>query len=182
MELTGADAEKVMNDIRKEGIIEEVSIQDVSKRLAKVVNPDEKKRIIDDYNKRISDYNNQQSLIKANDGLYDARNDMQYIVSRTAGQGTHFLFYYSYPSDCKKYGIRPDYFKHKVTFSISPSDSIEFLGNRVASIISSDTCLYSDGKTSISYKPHLHKDVCLDGWSITNNGKVVHNSRSTIDY
>lgn len=137
---------------------------------------EEKKRILADYNARVAEYETQRAAakpVKEGKGIYDARDDMEWIIKRASAYGTHFLFCFEQAKDFIDTKLDERAFRHKLAFAMSREDSSEIIGNRKANEIETGVCLYSNGKDSYTMHPHLYYGVPCNGWQIDDNGSVV---------
>jgi len=137
---------------------------------------EEKKRLILDYNQRVAEYEaarNANNSMPKKVGLYDARDDIEWIVKRASSLGVHFVFCFEQPKDFINTKMDEKAFRHKIAFSMARDDSSEIIGNRKANEIGAGVCLYTNGKDTFTMHPHLYKGVPCNGWQIDDDGKVV---------
>lgn len=139
-------------------------------------NPEEGRRIIEDYNKRVAEYEasrNAEKLIEKHIGEYDARDDIEWIVKRASSLGTHFVFCFEQGKDFINIKLDERAFRHRIAFAMSRDDSNQIIGNRKANEIGEGVCIYTDGKNTFTMHPHLYRGVPCNGWQIDDDGKVV---------
>lgn len=137
---------------------------------------EEKKRLILDYNQRVAEYEaarNTNNSMPKKVGLYDARDDIEWIVKRASSLGVHFVFCFEQPKDFINIKMDEKAFRHKIAFAMARDDSSEIIGNRKANEIGAGVCLYTNGKDAFTMHPHLYKGVPCNGWQIDDDGKVV---------
>lgn len=137
---------------------------------------DEKKRILADYNERVAKYESLRNTVsenKVNVGIYDAREDIEFLIKRLPMQGTHFLFCFGEAKDYLDTKIDVKYFRHKITFALARDDSSEIVGSRKANEIGAGVCLYSNGKDFFTMHPHLYYGVPCNGWQVDDKGNVT---------
>lgn len=153
--------------------------EDMSQVMVKIKACDdieEKKRILADYNKRVAKYEEQKAALNTETsgvGIYDARDDLEWVVKRASSYGVHFTFCYEQAQDFINSKMDEKIFRHKLAFAMSRDDSSEILGNRKANEIESGTLLYSNGKDMFTMHPHLYQGVPCNGWVIDNQGSIV---------
>ena len=136
----------------------------------------EKKRILEDYNQRVAAYEASRSVnvpeINHVD-LYDARDDIEWIVKRASSLGIHFVFCFEQGKDFINTKLDEKAFRHKIAFALSRDDSNEIIGNRKANEIGAGVCLYTNGKDTFTMHPHLYKGAPCNGWQVDDDGKVI---------
>ena len=106
--------------------------------------------------------------------LYNAKEDLKYIVQHGSRKGIHFLLYLNTYSDLKQTGLKEDFFKHRLAFRIPADDSKIVFGNSAAVNLPDHICLYSDRLDRFSFRPYLHKGISWDGWGVDENGEVIN--------
>ena len=105
---------------------------------------------------------------------YNALEDFKYIVKQGSRFGYHFVFCINNMSDLRSVKIGLDAFRHRLAFQISPEDSMELFGSKVASKLPEHICQYSNLLDQYSLRPYIHKDISWDGWVIDENGKTTN--------
>lgn len=153
-------------------------LPDMSEILEKVkqtTDPEEKKRIIAEYNRQKDEYEAYQAQEDQEEisTIYDARNDMEWIIKRASSYGVHFLFCFEQAQDFMNLRMDEHAFRHKILFSMSRDESLAILGGRRASEIGDGVCLYSNGKNAFTMRPHIYRGVPCNGWIIDEDGKIV---------
>ena len=78
--------------------------------------------------------------------IYDARNDVEWIIKRASNYGLHFLFCFDQGRDFINLRLDENAFRHKILFPMSKDESISIMGSRKANEIGDGTCIYSNGK------------------------------------
>lgn len=150
--------------------------EDMSTVLLKVKacsDPAEKKKILDDYNARVAQYQAQANQAQPQDVVYDARKDMEWIVKRASINGTHFIFAFEEAKDFMDSKLDPKAFQHKLVFAMAKDDALNIVGNRRANELGAGYCAYTDGKSFYSLKPHLYRGVPCNGWEVNDQGQVI---------
>ncbi len=140
--------------------------------------PEEKRRIIAEYNRQKEEYNAKQTT-NASDGtsrqptIFDARSDLEWIIKRASSYGLHFLFCFDQGQDFINIRMDEHYFKHKILFSMSRDESLSIMSGRKASEVGDGVCLYTNGKDCYTMRPHIYRGVPCNGWIVDDKGKVV---------
>lgn len=106
--------------------------------------------------------------------LYNAKEDLKYIVQHGSRKGIHFLLYLNTYSDLKQTGLKDDFFKHRLSFRIPSEDSKTIFGNSAAANLPDHICMYSDRLDRFSFRPYLHQGVSWDGWGLDENGAIIN--------
>lgn len=172
MEILMEDAEKYTSDVPQ--VQENKDAGDfsvVKKRIAATNDPEEKKRIVAEYNEYIRKYNEQQSLLKNNRQILGWK-EMPYIIKRAPYYGTHFVFCFERAENAVQ-NLKMDLFKHKMLFSMSLENSINISGTKKANLLKPTICLYTNGNEEFTFQAHLHKNVPCNGWKITDDDAIV---------
>lgn len=177
MEILGADAaiQRPDQTIR----IPDSSVPDMSEvieRLNRCSDPAEQQRIREEYNAMVNQQStNQQSSSASSSGIgiYDARQDLEWVLRRAPNYGTHFIFCFDQPKDFISTKINEKSFQHKLLFAMAKDDAFNIVGNRKANEIEEGICLYTDGKNSFTMRPHLYRGVPCNGWMVDENGIVL---------
>ena len=151
-------------------------MSEVLERIKQCSDPAEKKRILDEYNAKVKQQSSiQQSPSPASSGIgiYDARQDLEWALKRAPNYGTHFIFCFDQPKDFISTRINEKSFQHKLLFAMAKDDALNIAGNRKANEIEEGICLYTDGKTSFTMRPHLYRGVPCNGWMVDENGNIL---------
>ena len=117
--------------------------------------------------------NMSESLV---DSIYDAREDLKYILTHGPRQGYHFMMIYNTIGEFEQSKMAPSLFKHKILFRTAKSDAAKIVSSACAGIISElkdHVYRYTDGLDEVSFRPYLHNGISLDGWALT-NGDVTN--------
>jgi len=110
------------------------------------------------------------------DSVYDAREDLKYILTHGPRQGYHFMMVYNTIGEFEQSKMAPSLFKHKVLFRTAKSDAAKIVSSACAGVISElkdHVYRYTDGLDEISFRPYLHNGISLDGWALS-NGDVTN--------
>lgn len=155
-------------------------MSEILRRFRACNDPEEKLRLkeeIAEYNRRVAEANGgafQEAAEKDEYGeIYDARSDMEWIIKRASNYGLHFLFCFDQGRDFINLRLDENAFRHKILFPMSRDESISIMGSRKANEIGDGTCIYSDGKDSVTLRPHIYRGVSCNGWTIDDNGNIV---------
>ncbi len=106
-------------------------------------------------------------------GAYNAKDDFIHVMKHGSRLGYHFLMNLNAFTDVKQSGLKPEFFRHKLSFQLSVEDSRNMFGTKVASTLPEHICQYDDSIEHFSFRPYLHKDVSWDGWYVDEKGNVV---------
>lgn len=138
---------------------------------------DEKRKIFAEYNSSIGSPSNNTAQNSENgiseSGVYDARSDMKWIVKSASNFGLHFLFCFERGQDFLNVDLNVNSFKHKLLFSMSIDEAQNISGSRKANEIENGAFLYTDGKDTVTFRPHIYRQVTCNGWEIDDNGNIV---------
>ena len=150
------------------------SLSEILKKVKVCSDPEEKKRMIKEYNKLIDSNNARTDKTSSLKSCCDLRTDMEWIIKRAPAFGLHFLFYFERVVDFISLNIQPQIFRHKILFSMSREESNNILGigNKKASEIERGVFLYTNGKEICSMRPHISKGIPLNGYIIDDKGLV----------
>ena len=152
-------------------------MSEILQRVRECDDPEEKKRIVEEYNRRRAEAesNTVQEVDEDEEygGIYDARDDMEWIIKRASNYGLHFLFCFDQGRDFINLRLDENAFRHKILFPMSKDESISIMGSRKANEIGDGTCIYSNGKDSFTLRPHIYRGVPCNGWTIDDNGDIV---------
>lgn len=147
----------------------------VLERIKACESPEEKKAILEDYNARTAAYDARRKSMPEpkRRKVYDARNDLEWIVKRASSYGIHFIFSFEQAKDFSDTKLDVRAFRHKLVFAMSREDSAEIIGTRKANEIEAGVCLYTNGKDVFTMHPHLYAGVPCNGWQIDDAGMAV---------
>ncbi len=107
--------------------------------------------------------------------VYDAREDLKYILTHGPNLGYHFIMMFGSSGEVKQSKIDVSLFKHKILFRMARQEAMDIINASESSIISElddRTFRYTNGIDSVSYRPYLHKGVNWDGWSLGDSGEI----------
>lgn len=147
--------------------------------LEREANFDETLDIINRYNIALGNYEEEieeevddEEVEVEETGFYNASEDLKFIIKYGSRLGYHFVMVLNDYSDLRQTGIRPEMFRHKLSFQISKDDSVSFHGTRIASTLPEHVCQYTNGLDGYSFRPYVHKDINWDGWYVDDNGEA----------
>ena len=109
--------------------------------------------------------------------IYDARSDLEYIVTYGPLYGYHTVIIFHSIMEYEKAHLKNELFKHKVFFPFPKSQTMTLVGSYEASEIArmrDHVFLYTNGLESLTYRPYLYKSLSWDGWELDDSGNVVH--------
>lgn len=181
-EAIGSDLEIFGEGTEATEVVQQPSIEapedmsQVMERIKACDDIEEKKRILADYNERVAKYEEQKAVSSpeiSGVGIYDARDDLEWVVKRASSYGVHFTFCYEQAQDFINSKMDEKAFRHKLAFAMSRDDSSEIIGNRKANEIEGGMLLYSNGKDMFTMHPHLYPGVPCNGWMIDDQGSIV---------
>lgn len=105
---------------------------------------------------------------------YNAAADFEYIIRQGSRLGYHFMLQLNNYSDLKPMKLRTDYFRHKLAFQLSPEESRDLFGSRLAQNLPEHICQYHDSLEGYSFRPYMHPHITWEGWEIDAEGKAVN--------
>ncbi len=108
--------------------------------------------------------------------LYNASEDLKYIVKMGSRQKIHFLLSVNSLSDLKQTGINIDEFVHRVSFAMSKDEAYMVFPSGSSSGVArmpEHVCMYTDTMQVFSFRPYIHENITWDGWKIQ-NGKATN--------
>ena len=98
-------------------------MSEILQRVRECDDPEEKKRIVEEYNRRRSEVETDSvqgtSEDEENNSIYDARNDVEWIIKRASNYGLHFLFCFDQGRDFINLRLDENAFATK-SFSLCP--------------------------------------------------------------
>jgi len=109
------------------------------------------------------------------DMIYDAREDLKYILMHGPNLGYHFIMVFNSVGEIKQCKTDLSLFKHKILFRTSRQEAMEIVGSTWANTVAGmddHTFRYTDGIDSVSFRPFLHKGLSWDGWKISESGDI----------
>ena len=178
-EILGGDAENQPKEKKRQNK-PRPSMPDMSEviqRANQCTDPEEKRRIIAEYNRQKAEYEAQHTTEEEDSeeesAVYDARADLEWIIKRASSYGLHFVFCFDQGQDFISLKLDETAFRHKILFSMSRDESLAISGNRKANEVAEGTCVYTNGKVLYSMRPHIYRGVPCNGWMIDDSGKIV---------
>lgn len=172
----GATETTVKEVLTLQPVSELPDMSEILRRVKECSDLAEKQRIIAEYNQQRAAANGSVSEVTVDstkDAIYDARDDMEWVIKRASNYGLHFLFCFDIGRDFINLRIDENAFRHKILFPMSKDESIAIMGSRKANEIGDGTCLYSNGKESVTLRPHIYIGLPCNGWTIDDTGKIV---------
>jgi hypothetical protein len=151
---------------------ETCDLSEIMMKIQECSNPEEKKKIITQYNSMMDSSNQNIESTKKQNKIYDAKSDIEWLLKVSSSYGVHFLFCFTQVKDFSDNRMNPDNFNHKLLFSMSRDDSVTLISNRKASEIPAGTMMYTDGKNQVTMRPHIHIGVPNNGWIIDSKGHI----------
>ncbi len=149
------------------------TIDEIMERVEAAQTEAEKEEIIAEYNEIVERYNSTESETEASGRVFDARDDLEWLIKRGPAFGVHFMCCFEQAKEWSGLNISETFFNHKILFPMSKDDSIELMGTRKANEIDGGTCVYTNGKTTFTMRPHIHKGIAYSGWIVSPSGEVV---------
>lgn len=107
--------------------------------------------------------------------IYDAREDLSYILTHGPKLGYHFVLLCNTVGEFDQTKLKVSLFKHKLMFRTAKSDAMSIVGTANAGVISEledRSFRYSDGINCLSFKPYLHPGLSWDGWHMDGSDAV----------
>lgn len=108
-------------------------------------------------------------------GAYDAREDLKFILTNGPRLGYHFIMCFGTMGDFHQSKINISLFRHRLIFRTAKADAISVVGSGSASVVSEledHSFRYSNGLDGLSFRPYLHKGLSWDGWQLSGNTVV----------
>ena len=135
---------------------------------------EEKKRLLDEYNRACAAAEVQtETTAQEESGVYDARDDLKWLIKHAPSYGTHFLFCFRQGMGFQSLQLSESMFRHKLLFSMPRDEAQQLLGNRKASELEDSVGIYSSGTESYTFRPHIHAGLPMAGWRVDAGGEVV---------
>ena len=137
---------------------------------------EEKEKIrnyIQDYNSGVAASKPKKEAQKKKSKIYDAQEDVEWLIKRASNYGVHFVFCFEQAKDFLSLRLDEKSFQHKILFAMAKDESMSIMNSRKANELEGGTCVYSDGKDAFTLRPHLYRGVPLNGWMIDDDGKIV---------
>lgn len=107
-------------------------------------------------------------------GAYNAADDFIFVVKQGSRLGVHFMLNVSAYTDLKSMGMKLEYFRNKMSFTISVEDSRMVFGNgKIGSNLPEHICQFDNTLDRYSFRPYLHSGIDWDGWSV--KGETIIN-------
>ena len=175
MEILGEDtnSENAQMPHQEQDNESEDDLSTMIEKLKHVNDLSERKSKIDGFNSSINETNKtEKHESKEVGGVYDARDDLKWILDRAPRYGTHFILCFERSKDFINTKISEDSCQHRLLFSMSKDDSSTIAGNRKANELDAGVCLYTNGHDSFSFRPHIYKNVSFGNWFVDDNGDV----------
>ena len=113
--------------------------------------------------------------VNSSTSIYDAREDLKYILTQGPKLGYRFVLLYNSVSEFRQNKLESTLFNHRIFFRTPRIDANGIVDSNNASIIAElpDHCFrYTNGLDSLSFRPYLHMGIVIDGWQVTGNGTV----------
>ena len=111
--------------------------------------------------------------------LYDAREDLKYILTQGPKLGYHFILNFNSVGDYNQTKLPIALFNHRILFRTARSEALGIVDSRNAGVINELPlrCFrYFNGLDSLSFRPYLHYGIELDGYTLTENGVTTINN------
>lgn len=115
--------------------------------------------------------------------LYDARNDLKYILTHGPRYGYHFIMQFDTCGDFRQTKLDESLFRHKIMFQTAKNEAVGIVNSAFAqsvSTLSNHIFRYTNGIDDVSFRPYLHPGVCIDGWTV--QGQNIDNIVDEEDY
>ncbi len=107
--------------------------------------------------------------------VYDARNDLKYILTHGPRWGYHFVMLFDTCGDFRQTKLDESLFRHRIMFQTAKNEAVGIVSSSFAESISSLTnhiFRYTNGIDEVSFRPYLHHGLCIDGWSVKGQSAV----------
>lgn len=116
------------------------------------------------------------NVVANNNSVYDAREDLKYILTNGPRLGYHFIIQFGSPGDVNQSKIDLSLFKHKIMFRTAKNEATFIIGATNSTVVANledHSFRYSNGLDSLSFRPYLHLGISWDGWQIS-DGEVIN--------
>lgn len=177
LEIMGDD---IPSPIQSSEFRQESNIPDMSEVLGRVKtcsDSEEKKRIIAEYNALRDATEREQGVSESEQSfegsVYDARDDLKWLLKHGSNFGIHFLLCFPRAQDFIDLKLDGHAFRHKLLFPVSRDESLAIISSRKANEIDGGTFVYSDSRSFYTMRPHIYKGIPCNGWSINEKGQIV---------
>lgn len=107
--------------------------------------------------------------------LYDARDDLKFILTQGPRLGYHFIMVFNTVGEVSQSKIDLTLFNHRILFCIPKSDAINLVNSGEAKIVSeleNHSFRYNNGLDALSFRPYLHSGLSWDGWNLSSDGVI----------
>lgn len=101
--------------------------------------------------------------------IYDARDDLKYILAQGPRLGYHFFVVLRSVSDLDHRAMDLEYFKHRILFRAPKAESgivVDAYNADLVSRLPPHSFRYCNGLDSLSLRPLLHPGLTWDGWEM----------------
>lgn len=118
------------------------------------------------------------------DPIYDAREDLKYILTHGPRLGYHFIMIYNTVGEFEQSKLSSSLFKHKILFRTAKTDAVKIVSSACAGVVSDlkdHLYRYSNGLDELSFRPYLHNGISIDDWVIQ-NGNVINTASDEDEY
>ncbi len=105
--------------------------------------------------------------------VYDARDDIRYILTQGPRLGYHFMVVFHTCMEFSQSRMNTDLFRHKLLLRTPRMDAAEIIGSFQAGEVAEladHVFRYTNGLDNISFRPYLHKGITFEGWRLTEVG------------
>lgn len=107
--------------------------------------------------------------------VYDARNDLKYILTHGSRWGYHFVMLFDTCGDFRQTKLDESLFRHRIMFQTAKNEAVGIVSSSFAESVSNLTnhiFRYTNGIEEVSFRPYLHCGLSIDGWSIQGQNAV----------
>lgn len=180
MEILGEDADEydIENDEPETPEVDysAYDMNELVNMFKEATSEEEKEKIrnyIQEYNSGVAASKPKKEVQKKKSKIYDAHDDIEWLIKRASNYGVHFVFCFEQAKDFLSLRLDEKSFQHKILFAMAKDESMSIMNNRKANELEGGTCVYSDGKDMFTLRPHLYRGVPLNGWMIDYDGKII---------
>ena len=103
----------------------------------------------------------------------DYAEDLRYIVGHGSNYGYHFLLCAEDYPKLRASKLKPEWFRHKLSFCISSDDASTIFGRRRAAQLPARIGLYSTDTGEYTFRPYLHRGITWDNWDVDETGNAI---------
>lgn len=116
-----------------------------------------------------------EQVLKTDDKIYDAREDLKYVLMQGSKLGYHFILFNNTYMEFKQTTISSEIFKHSILSRNPRFDISNIVGigdSKIVAELSNEIFRYSNKLESLNYKPYIYKGLTIGGFLLNESGIV----------